>query len=225
YRWVAEPNRPYQQVGNEYEIVPLTEENYDRYIRPISGVDRSLAEYLRLWDERPEEVEGAKPTHVLLVRTEQEPEMRAFRVGPLDHLREYMEARERAGWFRRVDAFAPTPQPPVAAPVEDEGLDEQMPRAIPEGMPEQEERTPTRSATGAEGAIRAVPDSVFSAFPDMAPADSGLIPIQRFTLEEQAALRAAGLVETGTLESGETHEGVDPEKLWPERERRAAAAR
>lgn len=102
YRWVAKPNRPYQRVGNVYKIVALTEETYDRYIRPISSVDRSLEEYLRLWDERPDLVEGAKPTHVLLSRTEQESEMRAFRVGTLDYLRGYMEARERAGWFERA---------------------------------------------------------------------------------------------------------------------------
>lgn len=74
-------------------------------------------------------------------------------------------------------------------------------------------------------AIRNVPDSVFASFPDMRPADSGLIHIENFTPEEQAALKAAGLVENGTLENGQTHQGVDPEKLWAERQLRAEKAK
>ena len=80
------------------------------------------------------------------------------------------------------------------------------------------------SNTAGPVSMAGVPDSVFSAFPDLTPADSGLIPLHQFTKDEQDALRAAGLVQTGNLESGEQHEGVDPERLWPERQRRATAA-
>lgn len=75
-----------------------------------------------------------------------------------------------------------------------------------------------------------VPDSVYSVFPDMRPASSGLLPINNFTPAEQAALRNAGLVETGELRdengnlTGETHEGVSAESLWDERQRRAKEA-
>ena len=57
----------------------------------------------------------------------------------------------------------------------------------------------------------------------MVVADSGLIHVTQFSPTEQEALRKRGLVENGKLENGDTHEGVDPEKLWPLRN--AAAER
>ncbi|WP_043767457.1 GNAT family N-acetyltransferase [Algiphilus aromaticivorans] len=66
-----------------------------------------------------------------------------------------------------------------------------------------------------------IPDSVLSIFPDMQLAESDLIPLSGFTDEEAGALRQAGLVETGTLDNGSTHEGVNPGHLWPIRDERA----
>jgi len=59
-----------------------------------------------------------------------------------------------------------------------------------------------------------VPLSVLSAFPGMISPGLDLIPLSNFSQTEQAALRSAGLVETGTSKSGE-YEGVDSGKLWP----------
>src|SRR5690606_13599418 len=47
---------------------------------------------------------------------------------------------------RAIPEGMPEQEERTPTPVEDEELDEQMPRAIPEGMPEQEERTPTPAA-------------------------------------------------------------------------------
>ena len=68
----------------------------------------------------------------------------------------------------------------------------------------------------------AVPDSVLSAFPDMPEGEGGLLPLARFTGEEQAALEAAGLVTEATTSDGTTYRGVDPATLWPLRQARAA---
>lgn len=91
--------------------------------------------------------------------------------------------------------------------------------------PGRERQTDLTDQTQPDVDLSAVPDSVFSAFPDMLEANSGLIPLNNFTQAERDALRAAGLVETGTLDSGETHEGVDAQRLWPERQRRTSAGR
>jgi len=117
---------------------------------------------------------------------------------------------------RAVEAF--TPEMRKAAGFAPESVHAGMPEIVeraPEADPQPKAPSPTR------GAIAAVPDAVFQHFPDMRPADSGLIALNMFTAQEQDALRAAGLVETKALESGEAHEGVDPEKLWPERKLRS----
>lgn len=68
----------------------------------------------------------------------------------------------------------------------------------------------------------AIPDSVLSIFPDVAPTEQGVLPLSSFMPEEQSALRSAGLVNSYTSSEGATYEAVDPQALWPERQRRAA---
>ena len=69
-------------------------------------------------------------------------------------------------------------------------------------------------------AITTLPDSIFSAIGDMQTADSGLISLNGFTPEEGDAIRKSGLIQIGQNADGTTHEGVDPDSFWKERERR-----
>ena len=98
---------------------------------------------------------------------------------------------------------APPPEVPPAGPAAPPG------GAAPSGEP------------GAPPAAT-VPDSVLSAFPDMPEGEGGLLPLARFTGEEQAALEAAGLVTEATTSDGTTYRGIDPATLWPLRQARAA---
>ena len=68
-----------------------------------------------------------------------------------------------------------------------------------------------------------LPESILASFPDLLINDSGLISINQFTQAERDALREAGLIEEGTLSTGEKASGVDPEKLWPLRQAAQAA--
>lgn len=68
-----------------------------------------------------------------------------------------------------------------------------------------------------------LPESILASFPDLLINDSGLISINQFTQAERDALREAGLIEEGTLSTGEKTSGVDPEKLWPLRQAAQAA--
>ena len=81
---------------------------------------------------------------------------------------------------------------------------------------------PEAPAAPPGGAPAGVPDSVLSAFPEMPEGEGGLLPLARFTGEEQAALEAAGLVREATTSDGTTYRGVDPATLWPLRQARAA---
>ncbi len=85
---------------------------------------------------------------------------------------------------------------------------------------------PKALSTGEEPtAISAVPDSVFSAFPDMQEAEGGGLPLNYFTDVERKALTDAGLVKTFKTDSGEEYQGVSSQTLWAERNVRKAASK
>ena len=92
----------------------------------------------------------------------------------------------------------------------------------PEVVAPTEPAAPTTPAIAAqEGAkgmnLQEVSESAIAAFPDMMEAEGGLLPLTRFTPDEQASLRNAGIVETATTSTGETYEGVNAEYLWQRR--------
>ena len=76
---------------------------------------------------------------------------------------------------------------------------------------------PTKQEGANEMNLEEISESAIAAFPDMMEADGGLLPLTRFTPEEQASLRKAGIVETATTSKGETYEGVNAEYLWQRR--------
>ncbi|WP_353079432.1 hypothetical protein, partial [Synechococcus lacustris] len=65
--------------------------------------------------------------------------------------------------------------------------------------------------------LQEISESVLVAFPDMTEAEGGLIPLSRFTPEEQASLRNSGIVESAQTSEGNTYEGVNSEYLWQRR--------
>lgn len=92
----------------------------------------------------------------------------------------------------------------------------------PEVVAPTEPAAPTTPAIAAqEGAkgmnLQEVSESAIAAFPDMMEAEGGLLPLSRFTPDEQASLQNAGIVETATTSTGETYEGVNAEYLWQRR--------
>ena len=62
-----------------------------------------------------------------------------------------------------------------------------------------------------------IAESAIVAFPDIMESEGGLLPLNRFTPDEQQTLRNAGIVETATTSNGNTYEGVNSEYLWQRR--------
>ena len=92
----------------------------------------------------------------------------------------------------------------------------------PEVVAPTEPAAPTTPAIAAQESakgmnLQEVSESAIAAFPDMMEAEGGLLPLTRFTPDEQASLRNAGIVETATTSTGETYEGVNAEYLWQRR--------
>ncbi len=142
----------------------------------------------------------------------------------LQALDQYLAGRQLASAINQdSQAFADAPPQRTVQQTVARIMGQPLPAPAP--APASASASVPASAPAPASDISTVPDSVFSSFPDMIEADSGLININQFTQQEQDALRAAGMVSRGVLESGQTHEGVSPEMLWSERERRFQSAR
>ena len=172
---------------------------------------------------------GARPVHQTLSSMFQRIGMSAARAEVNAALLEagFAGAARRAGLpleavFRRFGlrmerpGYAPATQQqePESGAAPQPGASPAAPAAPPGGAAPSGEPGAPPAAT--------VPDSVLSAFPDMPEGEGGLLPLARFSGEEQAALEAAGLVTEATTSDGTTYRGVDPAKLWPLRQARAA---
>lgn len=109
------------------------------------------------------------------------------------------DMRDRVARQRFFEQPGPEIQPPTA----------------PEGFTAPDRAT---TATPADTSL----DSVLSIFPDMQVSEQGAIAAHNLRPEEQAALRKAGLIQEFVSEDGSKYEGVNPEKLWPLRQKRQA---
>lgn len=91
--------------------------------------------------------------------------------------------------------------------------------AAERGM-EEEAKAPQDLPPAEPGGVESLPDSILSAFPDMRESEGGGLSLNQFTDVERQALRDAGVLQKFETSTGEIYEGVSPEVLWPERQRR-----
>lgn len=112
-RFVARANKPYQEIGNTYEILPINEETFQLYLKRDQDAEDLVLRSSRRQRGEPEDTlakyqsnfpEGEAPTHIYVGSVDGGP-VELSGVGTEKSIREYMMDRVAKTWFRPIDSF------------------------------------------------------------------------------------------------------------------------